>query len=203
MDHQTEKGSGAGIILENEEGVTVEYSLRFNCPTSNNQAKYEACLVGIIMAKEMGAAEITLCLVSKLVVSQIKGEYQAREAHLQKYLQKVRESLIGLSCFKIKHIPREENSCANLLSKLASTKKGSQHHSIIEETIPRPVVILQAEEEDWRTPILQYVIHGRLPNDPVEASSDLVRTTRELIQKRGIASAPKMCGTKGGGVCFD
>jgi hypothetical protein len=37
------KGSGAGILIENEEGVAVEYSLKFEFLTSNNQAEYEVC----------------------------------------------------------------------------------------------------------------------------------------------------------------
>ena len=32
------KGAGAGILIENDEGITVEYSLKFEFPTSNNQA---------------------------------------------------------------------------------------------------------------------------------------------------------------------
>ena len=38
------KGCGAGVILENSEGLAVEYSLRFDFPTSNNQAEYEPAL---------------------------------------------------------------------------------------------------------------------------------------------------------------
>ena len=58
------KGSGAGIFIENDQGVAVEYSLKFEFPTSNNQAEYEACLEGIRAAKELGATAVTLCLDS-------------------------------------------------------------------------------------------------------------------------------------------
>jgi hypothetical protein len=54
------KGFGVGILIENEEGVAVEYSLKFEFPTSNNHAEYEACLAGIRAAKELGAIAITL-----------------------------------------------------------------------------------------------------------------------------------------------
>jgi ribonuclease HI len=135
-------------LIENDEGVTVEYSLKFEFPTSNNQAEYEACLAGISAAKELGATAITLCSDSQLVVSQIKGEYQAREPLLQRYLAKVKESLLGLSKFEIKHIPREENSRADLLSKLASTKSSLTLKSVVEEVLPFPCAILQVENED-------------------------------------------------------
>jgi ribonuclease HI len=142
------KGVGAGILIENDEGVTVEYSLKFEFPTSNNQAEYEACLAGIRATKELGATAISLCSDSQLVVSQIKGEYQTREPLLQRYLAKVKESLLGLSKFEIKHIPREENSRADLLSKLASTKSSSTLKSVVEEVLPSACAILQVESED-------------------------------------------------------
>jgi hypothetical protein len=76
-------------------------------------------------------------------VSQIKEEYQAREPLLQMYLAKVKESPLRLSKFEIKHIPSEENSRADLLSKLASTKSSSTLKSVVEEVLPSPRVVLQ------------------------------------------------------------
>jgi ribonuclease HI len=119
------KGSRVGILIENNEGVAVEYSLKFEFQTSNNQAEYEACFAGIRAAKELGTTAITLRSDSQLVVSQIKGEYQAKEPLMQKYLALVKESLNGLSKFEIKHVPRHENSRADLLLKLASTQSTS------------------------------------------------------------------------------
>jgi hypothetical protein len=77
---------------------------------------------------------------------QIKGEYQAREPLLQRYLAKVKESLLGLSKFEIKHIPREENSRADLLSNLASTKSPSTLKLVV-EVLPFPCAILQMPEK--------------------------------------------------------
>jgi ribonuclease HI len=100
-------GCGARVILENSNSMAIEYSLKFDFPTSNNQAEYEACLAGIRMAKELGLNAVTISSDSKLVVSQIKTEYQAKELIMQKYLAKVRDALVGLSKFEIRHIPRE------------------------------------------------------------------------------------------------
>jgi ribonuclease HI len=114
------KGCGACVILENTDGLAIEYSLKFEFLTSNNQAEYEACLAGIRMAKELGANAVTIYSDSRLVVSKIKGKYQEKEPIMQKYIAKVRDALVGLSKFEIRHIPKEENSCADLLTKLAS-----------------------------------------------------------------------------------
>ena len=63
------KGCGASVILENSDGLAIEYSLKFEFPTPNNQAEYEACLAGIRMAKELRENAVTICSDSRLVVS--------------------------------------------------------------------------------------------------------------------------------------
>jgi ribonuclease HI len=55
--------------------------------------------------QKLGVNAVTICSDSKLVVSQIKGEYQAKELIMQKYLAKVRDALLGWSKFEIRHIP--------------------------------------------------------------------------------------------------
>ncbi|XP_058734152.1 uncharacterized protein LOC131605870 [Vicia villosa] len=50
-------GSGAGIILENDEGLIIEVSLVLSFTTSNNQAEYEALLAGLQLAEDVGARE--------------------------------------------------------------------------------------------------------------------------------------------------
>src|SRR6266487_5301472 len=48
------QGSGAGIILENGDGVLIEVSLRLSFPTTNNQAEYEAFLAGLRLTEDVG-----------------------------------------------------------------------------------------------------------------------------------------------------
>ena len=83
-------GSGAGIILENEEGILVEVSLALSFPTSNNQAEYEAFLAGLRLAEDLGAEEIIICTDSQLVALQVRGEYQAKNDNLFEYLTLVK-----------------------------------------------------------------------------------------------------------------
>ncbi|GAU50258.1 hypothetical protein TSUD_409040 [Trifolium subterraneum] len=60
------QGSGAGIILKNGDGVLIEVSLRLSFPTTNNQAEYEAFLVGLRLAEDLGAEEIKIFTDSHL-----------------------------------------------------------------------------------------------------------------------------------------
>ncbi|XP_058746150.1 uncharacterized protein LOC131618997 [Vicia villosa] len=71
-------GSGAGIILENGEGLIIEVSLVLSFNTSNNQAEYEALLAGLRLAEDIGAREVKVYTDSQLVASHISGEYQAK-----------------------------------------------------------------------------------------------------------------------------
>ncbi|MCI34385.1 protein NYNRIN-like, partial [Trifolium medium] len=75
-------GTGAGIILENENGILIEVSLSLSFPMSNNQAEYEAFLAGLRLAKDIQAKEIKIYIDSQLVASQVLGEYQAKNDNL-------------------------------------------------------------------------------------------------------------------------
>ncbi|CAJ2646924.1 unnamed protein product [Trifolium pratense] len=66
-------GAGAGIILENENGIIIKVSLALSFPTSNNQAEYEAFLAGLRLAEDMEAKEIKIYTDSQLVASQVLG----------------------------------------------------------------------------------------------------------------------------------
>ena len=99
---------------------------------------------------------------------------------LQKYLTEVKDSLLDLSKFKIKHIPREENSRVDLLSYIASTKKASIYHSVAEKFVPILSFTLQVES-DWRTPLIDYVNKGVVPEDEKEVKQLLKKATRYTV----------------------
>lgn len=106
---------------------------------------------------------------------QFAGSYQAKDAQLARYLEKARRAAQKFHEFQLLHIPREHNSLANLLSKLASTVKSGVTRLVIQETIRIPSVD-QAEEvmeleldQTWLGPIKAYLLRGDQPQDPVEA----------------------------------
>jgi len=70
------KGSDAGIIVENGEGMVIEISLGLSFPVTNNTAEYEAFLAGMRIAKDLGARKIRIFTDSQLVVSQVTGDSQ-------------------------------------------------------------------------------------------------------------------------------
>nr|GEZ79831.1 reverse transcriptase domain-containing protein [Tanacetum cinerariifolium] len=59
-------GSGAGLILTNPEGVEFTYALRFQFAASNNEAEYEALVVSLRIATQMGVKNVQVNVDSKL-----------------------------------------------------------------------------------------------------------------------------------------
>jgi len=84
-----QQGSGVGIILEGPNGLLIEQSLRFVFKASNNQAECEALVVGMLLAKEMGARSLLVKSDLLLITGQVTGEYQAKEPQMATYLKYV------------------------------------------------------------------------------------------------------------------
>jgi len=133
-----EKGSGAGIILEGPGDLTLEQSIRFEFKTSNNQAEYEALIAGLRLARDIGVRNLRCKTDSQLVTSQMNGEYQTRESLLQKYYGIARNLILQFDEVHIIHVPRTENDKADLLFKLASSKRVGQFRMLIQETLRTP-----------------------------------------------------------------
>ncbi|XP_072067004.1 uncharacterized protein [Arachis hypogaea] len=141
-------GSGAGMILVNQEGTQIEVSLKFEFLASNNQAKYEALIAGLKLAEEIGATKVVVFSDSQVVTSQINREYQAKNPNMKRYLDKTLEYLRRFSETEVRHITRELNSRADVLFKLASTKPGGNNRSLIQETLQEPSVTKTGAKQD-------------------------------------------------------
>nr|XP_025625182.1 uncharacterized protein LOC112717332 [Arachis hypogaea] len=162
---------GARIILESPAGVVYEQSIKFEFPVSNNQAEYEALIGGLALATEVGATRLKICSDSQVVTSQVNGSYQARDALLQKYLEKVKDLSQRFEEVTIHHVPRDRNTRANLLSKLASTKPGEGNRSLIQGMMREPAVTLHLSRlsPSWLDPITSLLENGKLPDDEKDA----------------------------------
>lgn len=72
------KCSRAGVVLHTPEGRSACYALRLEFLATNNEAEYEALIAGLKIVKELGIKTVHIYSDSKLIVCQVKGEYQAR-----------------------------------------------------------------------------------------------------------------------------
>ncbi|KAK2997729.1 hypothetical protein RJ639_025983 [Escallonia herrerae] len=114
--------SGAGIILISPEGFTIEYALRFGFQASNNKAECEALLAGIRLAHALRVDSLSVHSDSQLVVNHVLGDYEARDKRMAQYLELVKTSAVKFKNFTIHQIPRDQNTQADALSRLASAE---------------------------------------------------------------------------------
>jgi len=120
-----QQGSEAGVILEGSDGLLIEQALHFAFKASNNQAKYEALIAGMLLAKEMGARRLLAKSDSLLVTRQVTGEYQAKDPQMVAYLEYVQALKESFDVFELVDVLREQNARADLLAKFASSGKGA------------------------------------------------------------------------------
>ncbi|XP_057747805.1 uncharacterized protein LOC130966998 [Arachis stenosperma] len=200
--------SGAGVKLVNQEETQVEVSLKFEFPTSNNQAEYEALIAGLKLAEEVGATKVVVFSDSQMVTSQINGEYQAKDPNMKRCLDKTFEYLRRFAETEDKHITRDLNSRADALSKLASTKPGENNRSLIQETLQEPSIakiegrqdVLEVSRLDlgWMNPLIEYLKFDILPEEEKEAKkirreAQNYTLVKNILYKRGISTPLLKC----------
>ena len=103
------------------ERITIEKSLRLNFSTTNNEAEYEALLMGMMMVQKMGGKAVRVFLDSKLVVGQVRGDLEARDSRMQEYLCQIRSIQEKFEVFDLSHVLRSGNTHADMLATLATS----------------------------------------------------------------------------------
>ncbi|XP_047171035.1 uncharacterized protein LOC124839305 [Vigna umbellata] len=131
VDGSSERSGGvAGIVLEGPDDFVVEQTIVFRLKISNNQAEYEAVIAGLELAKDLGAVSVKCRTDSQLVVGQLNESFQTKDDQLLRYYHKVKELVKQFWTVEFKHMPREQNVRADVLSKLTNCK-GKDHLSSV------------------------------------------------------------------------
>ena len=61
--------------------------IRLDFPTTNNEAKYEALIAGLDLAKAVGVENLVVYCDSEIVTSQVNGDYDYKNERMKKYLE--------------------------------------------------------------------------------------------------------------------
>ena len=86
--------------------IVIEQALKFDFKTSNNQAEYEAILVGLRLAQELEITKLICKSDYRLVIGQLNDEYEVRESFLQRYYHLVKQSISTFSEISMQHVRR-------------------------------------------------------------------------------------------------
>ncbi|XP_057791071.1 uncharacterized protein LOC131008197 [Salvia miltiorrhiza] len=141
------RGSWLGLVLISPQGDTVEQSIRCQFKATNNEAEYEAMLAGLGLAKEMGVKRINVFSDSQLVVNQMQGSYQAKDAKMIAYLGKTKELQLSFEDFTLSQVPRGDNSHADALANLGSSIQTTQPKVIQITCLQWPAIQKDKEEQ--------------------------------------------------------
>ena len=116
----TTQSRGMEVVLyhEEEKAMALSFKLEFSC--SNNTTEYEAYLIGLATALEMGIKHLRVMGDSNLMVCQTKGSFSLKEPNLTPYRAMTQKMEEKFSTFEIEHTPRNENLFANALAALGS-----------------------------------------------------------------------------------
>ena len=134
-------------------------------PATSNEVEYEAILTGLKVEKALGAKNLFLQSDSKLVMGQIKEEYEAKEEMIQKYLRLTRHLAQEFDRVEFIQVPRSQNMRADKVAKQASLgarpmstdlKMEVQKHPNIEEILTFAI----QSESSWMTPIVSFLQDG-------------------------------------------
>ena len=82
-------------------------NLAFEC--TNNQAEYEALMIGLEILLELGAKNVRLIGYSQLKLRQLTGEYKCNNLLLVSSFTVVIKLLDSFDNLKFEHMPRESN----------------------------------------------------------------------------------------------
>ena len=78
---------GVGVVIITHDGEILKYGVQLKFPATTNKAEYESILTGLRLERALGAKNLLVQNDSKLVIGQIKGDYEAKEERMQKYVR--------------------------------------------------------------------------------------------------------------------
>ena len=88
---------------------------------TNNEAEYEALLVGMTIVQKIGEKTMEIFSDLRLVVGQVDKELEAKDVRMQEYLNQVRHLHSGFESFTLLQIPRSRNTYVDSLAPLTTS----------------------------------------------------------------------------------
>ena len=109
--------AGVGVVIKYG-GQSKKYK-QFLGETTNNQAEYQALILGLQKAKALGIKEIQCFLDSELLVNQLNLKFKVKDKELAPLFVKVWNLQQDFKKVTFHYIPREKNKEADKLVNLA------------------------------------------------------------------------------------
>jgi len=114
--------AGAGAVIIDEVGETLKEVNKALGVTTNNEAEYQAVILGLEAIKEMFGTEglknmeVELKVDSELIARQITGKYKVKEERLKNWWRVIDDLRVDFPNFTVIEIRREQNKIADRLA---------------------------------------------------------------------------------------
>jgi ribonuclease HI len=104
-----------GAVVSTPEGEVLDEASARIGEATNNVAEYRALLLGLELARELGAEEVEVVNDSELIARQIGGEYKVKHAGLKPLFLEATKELRGFHKWAVRPVRREQNVRADEL----------------------------------------------------------------------------------------
>jgi ribonuclease HI len=108
--------AGAGIVIESATGTLLAKGSKFLGKITNNQAEYHALILGLQAVARYQPLAVQVFLDSELVVHQMNGRYQVKDAGLRPLYQQAKQLAAALPEVSFAAVPRSQNHRADALA---------------------------------------------------------------------------------------
>jgi ribonuclease HI len=107
--------AAVGAVATGPEGETLAEAGRYIGEETNNVAEYKAVLLGLELARELGARDVQIVNDSQLVARQIGGEYKVKNKGLMPLFRETMAALREFDKWAVRDVRREHNVRADEL----------------------------------------------------------------------------------------
>ncbi|XP_056175903.1 uncharacterized protein LOC130140478 [Syzygium oleosum] len=163
-------GSGIGAVLISPAGQHYPVAAKLVFPCTNNISKYEACILGLLLAIDMKVRKLQVYGDSALIILQTEGLWRTRDSKFIPYHGFLEELLKEFEEISFEYLPRSQNQFADALATLSSmlqVMKGLDTELLRIEILERPAYCMTiANEPDgkpWYYDIMIYLQKGEFP----------------------------------------
>ena len=121
--------AAAACVISTPDGETLGEHTRLLGTATNNVAEYQALLLGLQCALELGASEVAVVGDSELIAKQVQGLYKVKHEAMRPLHQQAMAALARFENWSIQTVPRAENAQADGLVNAALDEARAAHSS--------------------------------------------------------------------------
>ncbi|XP_050133243.1 uncharacterized protein LOC126609357 [Malus sylvestris] len=116
----TSVSAGMGIVIQSPNHSCWYFSLKLDFDCTNNQAEYEALIIGLDVLHDLRATCVLILGDSELVINQLNGTFRCMSCTLAPYHMVANYLAKSFDGITFKHISRVRNTDADELAQITS-----------------------------------------------------------------------------------